>query len=529
MVTVSGAGFGEYMTSANDFAEGNQPLDGDKPFHRDAAGPSKSRPVGGSPTADPGGDDRRVDSAGLSLRESSERSVKPSSELNRSTHSSHAEDAGPAELADNSDRFGDSPHEEGSCRADGWLADFELALPEERERLREQLRSWPAEDRTRLGQLLALHGMLETLLVPAAEPQEQQIARVMSAIRHTGSTRSATLASASTPAARASLEFAKTASHAREFRSEAVTAIGERSAVPARRFPSRRRWWISSLAGLAALVLIGLLMTSGATPRQRAVAAIEGALRDVSANDDRQYRVITRWAASNGPPRDLAAELWVKGHERFVLRQPTRWGEVVMGCDGQQHWLVLPFGPVIVGHDPSILEQLLLRKPQAAPFLDLSTILQRMKTDYRIEAQQVETVVLPDTAEAISALKIVGTRLPTARDMSPDEVQLWTHEGTGIACRVKLEWTSPREWALASMEIDWRGRTSPVPSTWYRHHSHHAADRSVWQRPTTIDLKSLLPLAKPTSRSTDDSAQPSPSDSPKNAAANPTSQPSTAP
>lgn len=242
----------------------------------------------------------------------------------------------------------------------------------------------------------------------------------------------------------------------------------------------RRRLWAVPLVAAAALLLMAGLfwrIEEGPSP---AIAAVEKAMGEAQADTDRQYSMTISARTTALGAQTATAMLYVKGTDQFALRHAAPLGEFWLGGDGQQVWFVPELGPVLVGTE-QVLSRVLNRQQLSTPFLQITSILQRLKNRYELRLLGEEPLPPPDgEGDSVLCQTIRGT-LKTADSQWPPTIDVWVSRQSGIVQRVVLNWDRPAErQGLSRIELQLIGQSS-MPDDWYTHAGHHGPRRIVIQ------------------------------------------------
>jgi hypothetical protein len=274
-----------------------------------------------------------------------------------------------------------------------------------------------------------------------------------------------------------------------------VAAAADSAASP----DSRRRWLDWAPAAIAAALLISTGWWAFA-PRGSAFAAAEKAYDASLESVDREYQVTI---VRNGPLALLApqeATLYVRGASRFALRHPGAVpGDFWFGSDGKQSWFVPVVGPALVSDDPHWLRQRAEQEKVALPFLQVSSILQRLGDRYELKTLPSETLAgqgeIPwqrirgtrraaarAAGEAAAAL-VADAAAPAARRGAPQRlpqtVDLWIHPHSGVAGKVVVTWEPELlKPSLRRIELQLASERRQ-PDDWYDYASHCRTPRAV--------------------------------------------------
>jgi hypothetical protein len=270
---------------------------------------------------------------------------------------------------------------------------------------------------------------------------------------------------------------------AREIRVQRVAASVRDSVMPARLPTAPNRRWLATLTTVAAVLLVGFLLRNSFNPQTNATAAVDTALKAASAETDRAYRVNADLRLPDGSPKALTADLWVRGGSQYVLRQDGLLGDLFLGTDGHDHWVIPPVGPVFTGTEPGLVEQWLLRNELSMPFLQVATLLQRLADRYDLKLGPAAEITTAADRPPVWCTHVVGMKREASDRLAPDVIHLWTARQSGVAQQVELLWSRADDQpGLRRVTLQLQPLATELPSDWYRHDSHHAPDRRVVQR-----------------------------------------------
>ena len=213
------------------------------------------------------------------------------------------------------------------------------------------------------------------------------------------------------------------------------------SVVQPRQTVRRRRWWpaasLSSIAA-AALVMIalGVWWQRGA---QQAMAMVERSYQAALAPRDRVYDVTVE--RTGGSMRPLKSTLTVRGGDKFLFEKRGPLGAMIrLGTDGQGYWFIPPAGAVVRAKDDAFLPAWMRRTSTELPYLQVSTLLARMRDYYQLQR-------LPDEAIAADGPKLSHLRAtwsarrlrPSKHGRNPPEVvEMWSDPATGVVEQLVL-------------------------------------------------------------------------------------------
>lgn len=203
----------------------------------------------------------------------------------------------------------------------------------------------------------------------------------------------------------------------------------------------RRRWLpavsLSSIAAAAAVMIaLGFWWQRGA---QQAMAMVERSYQAALAPLDRTYKVTVE--RTGGSMRPLKSTLTVRGGDKFLFEKRGPLGAMIrLGSDGQGYWFIPPKGPIVRADDDAFLPAWMRRTSTELPYLQLSTLLARMRDYYQLKR-------LPDEALTADGPKLSHLRATwSARRLRPskhgrtppEEVELWADPATGVVEQLVL-------------------------------------------------------------------------------------------
>lgn len=211
--------------------------------------------------------------------------------------------------------------------------------------------------------------------------------------------------------------------------------------LPEARAERRRRWLpavsLSSIAAAAAVMIaLGFWWQRGA---QQAMAMVERSYQAALAPLDRTYEVTVE--RTGGSMRPLKSTLTVRGGDKFLFEKRGPLGAMIrLGSDGQGYWFIPPKGPIVRADDDAFLPAWMRRTSTELPYLQLSTLLARMRDYYQLKR-------LPDEALVADGPKLSHLRATwSARRLRPskhgrtppEEVELWADPATGVVEQLVL-------------------------------------------------------------------------------------------
>lgn len=296
-----------------------------------------------------------------------------------------------------------------------------------------------SSQKRRIGDLLWIQGLLETAFRPQKMHCEAQIQRAMASIRNLDS--------------------------------EDVT----QTAPPIEATLRTRSRWRQSVVWVTAAVFVlclGVWLQSR-DPRRQAFAAIERIREVASAPRDREYLVTLSSSDTNeAKSRQVEAQLFVRGGEAFAVRAPAvlRPGDIWFGRDRSGVWFKPAVGPVLSGSGALVMQQRFLHgREQDAPFLQLTTILERLSDAYRVTLLSDET---PDRGSLTPVtvcqhLRAVVRPLKGLPGWLPREIEIHAERETGIIVKMVLLCDPVEPNGLERIQFDFISQ-SQLPDNWYR-------------------------------------------------------------
>jgi len=228
-----------------------------------------------------------------------------------------------------------------------------------------------------------------------------------------------------------------------------------------------------------AVLLVGAaVLMQTANPRRQVHAAIDQIQQATALTDDREYRVTLTFlspddAIQKRPERKLEGTLFVRGGEAFVVRAPAllRAGDVWFGRDRNGAWFKPAVGPIQAGPTAVLMQQRFLRDTRdSAPFLQLTTVTNRLSESYDVRLLPEETAPGHSEAESSHCQHVLGTVRASSVSQSPwlpDRVEIHAESGTGTVRRLLLVWSRENASLLKQVEFHFVEQ-SKKPDNWYR-------------------------------------------------------------
>jgi hypothetical protein len=251
----------------------------------------------------------------------------------------------------------------------------------------------------------------------------------------------------------------------------------------ARRAPARRFYAVALTMAVAAVIWT-TLWPLARNPRS-VNASVARAILEASQAPDRQYDVTFFVSLPLGARHREKATLYVQGADRYALRKsaPLTNGDLWIGGNGGESWVIPVLGPVFVSRDVRLLETLLGDEIVSTPILRISTILKRMSEHYELEILGGERIpMFVGTQELVECERIRG-RLKGQPGQLPDVIDVWATRSGGTAVRLVLDWQRANGVSgLASLTLELSAQPE-LPRDWYAHSAHHDPDRTVLDFP----------------------------------------------
>ncbi len=298
-------------------------------------------------------------------------------------------------------------------------------------------------DKSRAADLLWINALAELAMRPDARGRDEQIERAMNAIRSgTAVMRTSTVAPSSSS-------------------SKTASTWSRRAVV-----------WVTT----AVLLVSAALLMQTANPRRQVHAAINQIKQATASTDDREYRVTLSFRRPDGAKveveRRIEGTLFVRGGEAFVVRAPAllRSGDVWFGRDRDGAWFKPAVGPVQAGPGAVLMQQRFLRGSEdSAPFLQLTTVINRLSESYDVRLLAPETPQRGSPSHTHVCQHVLGTLRATASQAPwlPDQVEIHAEPGTGKVIRLLLAWKRETVSLLKQVEFDFVEQ-SQKPDNWYR-------------------------------------------------------------
>jgi hypothetical protein len=220
------------------------------------------------------------------------------------------------------------------------------------------------------------------------------------------------------------------------------------------------------------------------SPSRRAYATVQETLRRAAEPGARHYNVKAVVQRPLLGKKEITADLYVDGADRFVLRHPPipLLGELWIGKNERESWIAPTHGPILVG-DTTMLQRWIAANLEdrdlATPYLHVTTILERTSRHYDLQRLPDADLAEPDHPGAAVRCHRVHGVLRDATSERPRTIDLWVDSDTGIARRVVLDWKLQRgQFGRSKVTIELASSVE-LPPNWFEPSAHHAEGRPV--------------------------------------------------
>lgn len=236
-----------------------------------------------------------------------------------------------------------------------------------------------------------------------------------------------------------------------------------------------RRWWPAGVAGglavLAAIVFIVLWSVN--PPQASAASELDRLIDKATEAGDRSYVVRNldpqpEQSEERRPPID-GATLHVRRPDQYVLVRKFPDGRpFVTGSDGEKSWSVPPNGAVRVSGDPLRFRGPVPGHQHGIPFADLRSDLVQLRDAY---------IVTPLGSDAAGKRGLLAIK-KSVEYRGPNQVELWYDPVTGIIQRMVFAGMPKARGGPDSVAVELLEQRQ-LGNDFFKHQSHHAADRRV--------------------------------------------------
>jgi hypothetical protein len=263
----------------------------------------------------------------------------------------------------------------------------------------------------------------------------------------------------------------------------ACTEDNRSSTVQVRKKASRVRRWLSLAVAATLLLAVGLWWQASSS--RQALAVVRQSLQWAAETPTRKYGVTAVVHLPVLGRTERVAELYVDRAQRFTIRRPLVLlpGEVWIGGNEQEKWIVPPQGPILVGDEQMLQNWIAHSSDFPTPYLNLTTLLQLMSQRYDLEMLPDTHAALPDQRDQMVRCRRVRGVLRDATWGPPTTIDLWADCDTGIVRRLILDWQlQPGQFGRSKVSIELVGREE-LPPDWFEHSAHHDDSRLVLRLP----------------------------------------------
>ncbi len=270
---------------------------------------------------------------------------------------------------------------------------------------------------------------------------------------------------------------------------------GEPQTMPAaERARGRTSAWRRWLVAAVVLFGVGLVWQIGNGPSS-AYAAVEQALLVAAEYRDRQYTVVAELQSPAGRVRKIESQLYVRGLNEFVLDHPglLPGARIWIGADGHQYWVMPAVGPVWVSQENGPVKEWLDQFQVTTPYLQLTTILTRLRDRYTLQDAQPESLdstteeAVPQKYRHIQGTLHNGHSSPVEAGsiVPPARIDLHVDPRSGEVRRLTLDWSAAQNGPFPGLQrvtFD-LANFAHQPDDWYQHRGHHKNNRRILQMP----------------------------------------------
>lgn len=258
-------------------------------------------------------------------------------------------------------------------------------------------------------------------------------------------------------------------------------------------FSLQTRWAMSVLTLAAGILVLAIIWAGHNSTEVSAYAAVEQVYSAATSMQDREYRVVSELNRPNEMVQ-IESTLYVRGGDKYSIRHPFVLGEIWIGNNGHQGWLMPPVGVAITREESPDNPQYIRRWANdggfVIPELQLTALIAHLRDQYELELLPSEP--LSTSSEALVAAaaetladeqlartevmwrRIRGT-LNVEQSGRPAVVDVWCHPETGVARRIDLVWRRDVEpvsgAGLRRMTVD-LVRDHVLDDSWYEAAGH---------------------------------------------------------
>jgi hypothetical protein len=239
------------------------------------------------------------------------------------------------------------------------------------------------------------------------------------------------------------------------------------------------RWGAIAIAASVLLALSFVLDSDGTSAK--AMAAVQRSLYVAADQMTRKYLLQVQYRIPNGYEPQIDYELYVQGHNRFVLRHPglLPGNSFWLGKNETDEWVVPPIGPVRIGSDMVLSRWLASHQQLDTPYLHVTTLLTRMSQGYRLEKLSDEEVALPEGTKV--ACQHIRAELEVTDELNPpDTIELWVSRESGMAIRIVVRWSlADGQAGRESIALTFQSDEPTLSDEWFAPEAHYQGSRVI--------------------------------------------------
>lgn len=227
--------------------------------------------------------------------------------------------------------------------------------------------------------------------------------------------------------------------------------------------------------GLIWLIAAILVVSAGIwlqprDPNRQAFAAIDRIRASTAVPQDREYLVSLFSPTDDVNP--VTARLFVRGGEAFAVRAPAvlRPGEIWFGRDHGSAWFQPAVGPALLGSGALSMQRRFLQgRDQEAPFLQLTTVLDRIEQHYELQllADEIPPRGSLTAVSGCQHLRALVRRTEDSPAWLPSDIEIHASRKSGMIVRMVLTFVPVEPASLSRIQFDFVTQ-SQLPDNWYR-------------------------------------------------------------
>jgi hypothetical protein len=162
------------------------------------------------------------------------------------------------------------------------------------------------------------------------------------------------------------------------------------------------------------------------------------------------------------------ASLYTRGRRYVLTCRGPRGGKIVKGFDGQESWLVTPWGQSKRGQDHSLLQEDLPEHISSLLFLDLRAMLHKIKEEYTLSGPARGTA-----EDAPLQLEYYIAQRSDPPDRVPECIELWVNTQTNQLYQIRCSGVRFHSQHKSPCTLEIRLlNTDPLPQNWFRQEAH---------------------------------------------------------